>query len=551
MKLNKLRLIIIAISVACIGLLAIQYYWIKTAYLLQEDALKQSIQQSLRLAANEVEKEDILREFKFFSPDTSETMELIVNMISADSQVTQTVQRINKTRAFAYTNNGKRQLVTESTNKQGNKKQPSYSFNYSYSLSDDSVITQQRFTHSGSRLDTSILKRFPPPQLDAKSQIEEINEENWTVAAPTIIDSINKLRHNIQGLRFRFNNDGIKRTVNLNRVDSVFAVLIKEKEELIQAEDFKLSLIDTVPSLPLQARSGELTLVARLFPNDLSETSSYLQFTMANNSFVILKKLVLQIILSLFFMAIVISCFTIAVRTILKQRKLSELKNDFINNMTHELKTPISSIALAAEGLSQPQKAADTDRVIQYANIISSENKRLSTHVNNILQMAAIERDQLDLEKQMLNLHELAMQSAKRFELSVEAVQGDIQFELHASNDQIQGDRLHMSNILANLIDNAVKYAADSLRVTIRTWNEDEHICLAVEDNGIGMNKEQLRHVFEKFYRAQTGNIHTVKGFGLGLAYVQAMVIEHAGTIEIASELAKGTTVTIKLPLAF
>lgn len=246
---------------------------------------------------------------------------------------------------------------------------------------------------------------------------------------------------------------------------------------------------------------------------------------------------------------IIIIFFSYTINIILKQKRLSEMKNDFINNITHEFKTPISTISLSAEVLLKPDISQQPDRLKSYAKIIQDENNRLKNQVDKVLQLATIERDVLKLENEPIDLHELIKNSIKSFELIVSQQGGTIETQLKAPNAIFHGDKVHISNILYNLIDNAVKYSPENPKIVIATSPYKDGIEISVRDNGVGISDEAQKHIFEKFYREPTGNVHNIKGFGLGLNYVKTIVEFYNGTIRLVSKKGEGSTFIIKLPL--
>lgn len=246
---------------------------------------------------------------------------------------------------------------------------------------------------------------------------------------------------------------------------------------------------------------------------------------------------------------IIIIFFSYTINIILKQKRLSEIKNDFINNITHEFKTPISTISLSAEVLLNPTIASQPERLKNYAKIIQDENNRLKNQVDKVLQLATIERDKLKLENEPINLHQLISESVKSFELLINQQNGKITTTLNAPNFTFYGDKIHISNILYNLIDNAIKYSPEKPEISISTSPYKDGIEISVRDNGIGIAEDAQKHIFEKFYREPTGNIHNIKGFGLGLNYVKTIVEAYSGSIRLVSKKHEGSTFIIKLPL--
>ena len=266
---------------------------------------------------------------------------------------------------------------------------------------------------------------------------------------------------------------------------------------------------------------------------------------------IILKSLRLPIITAIIFTIMIFTAFFLTVSMMIRQKKLSEIKNDFINNMTHEFKTPLATISLAVDALKNEKVMSDQEKMRYFSNIIKEENQRMNRQVETILKAALLDKQEVELLLKPTHVHEVIKEAADNFALQLENKNGSIDLSLNAKNDLIDADEVHFSNLINNLIDNAVKYAKDNVppQIKIETQANGKNMVLKMEDNGIGMNKETVKRIFEKFYRAHTGNIHNVKGFGLGLSYVKTMVDAHGGDIKVDSTLGKGSTFTIELPL--
>ena len=248
---------------------------------------------------------------------------------------------------------------------------------------------------------------------------------------------------------------------------------------------------------------------------------------------------------ALVFTSIILFCFGYTIYVIFTQKKLSEMKNDFINNMTHEFKTPIATISLAADSISSPMISGDSSKVRRFADIIKQENKRMNSQVEKVLQMALIDRHEFSLNLGDVNLHEVIRQALNNFSIRVEQRDGAIEGRLQASDPVIQGDLTHISNIINNLLDNADKYSPESPDIIVWTRDAKDGVAVTVQDKGMGMSKEARKHIFDKFYRVHTGNVHDVKGFGLGLSYVKAIMDAHKGAIDVKSEPGKGSSFTL------
>jgi two-component system phosphate regulon sensor histidine kinase PhoR len=242
--------------------------------------------------------------------------------------------------------------------------------------------------------------------------------------------------------------------------------------------------------------------------------------------------------------------FAFAINVIVKQKRLSEIKTDFINNMTHELKTPISTISLSSDMLMRGDFSNDPEKLQRYASIIYKENKRLESQVERVLNVAKMDKDTLTLKRESFDMHELIEEAKDNFEFNQAETGGNIVLELEASQFILNVDPVHISNVVFNLLDNAIKYCEKAPEIHVRTKIERNQFILEISDNGIGIKRENLKLIFDKFYRVPTGNLHNVKGFGLGLYYVKMIIEQHGGTIHVKSQTGKCSVFTISLPQA-
>lgn len=251
---------------------------------------------------------------------------------------------------------------------------------------------------------------------------------------------------------------------------------------------------------------------------------------------------------SILFTGLILFCFAYTIWVIVHQKKISEIKTDFINNMTHEFKTPIATISLASDSIISPTIIENQDKIKRFIGIIKQENQRMLNQVEKVLQMAQIDKENIELKFNSINLHEIIQDAVINTELKIQSKGGSITANFNATHPIIQADGTHISSIINNLLDNAEKYSPEEPHINIETQDIKGGITFSVSDNGLGMSKDVLKMIFEKFYRVHTGNLHDIKGFGLGLSYVKAMVEAHHGWIKVDSELGKGSTFTIFLP---
>ena len=254
---------------------------------------------------------------------------------------------------------------------------------------------------------------------------------------------------------------------------------------------------------------------------------------------------------SMIFTFVLLITFIFTIYIVFRQKKLTEMKNDFINNMTHEFKTPISTISLAAQMLKDPAVGKSPAMFQHISTVINDETKLLRFQVEKVLQMSMFDKQKATLKMKELDANELITGVINTFTLKVERYNGNIESELNATDPNIFADEMHLTNVIFNLMDNAVKYKRPDadLELKVKTWNEPGKLMISIQDNGIGIKKENLKKIFEKFYRVHTGNLHDVKGFGLGLSYVKKIITDHKGTIRAESELNVGTKFIIALPL--
>ncbi|WP_297517624.1 sensor histidine kinase KdpD [Flavobacterium sp.] len=254
-------------------------------------------------------------------------------------------------------------------------------------------------------------------------------------------------------------------------------------------------------------------------------------------------------LLSIVFTLIIIIAYANALHQLIKQRQISEIKTDFINNMTHEFKTPIATINLALDAIRNPKVIEDKEKVFRYLQMIRDENKRMHAQVENVLRISKLEKKELDISKEPRDIHEIIDDAIEHVNLIVEDRNGSIQSHYEATRSTVLLNDVHFTNVIVNILDNAIKYSTEEPVIEIRTENIKDFILIKIKDNGIGMSKTAQKRIFEKFYREHTGDVHNVKGHGLGLAYVKRIVDDHNSQIFVESEKGKGSTFIIKVPL--
>jgi two-component system, OmpR family, phosphate regulon sensor histidine kinase PhoR len=370
------------------------------------------------------------------------------------------------------------------------------------------------------RLDNSRLDFFKTPTIDTKFTKDEIEL---------------KLHH-------AFQKEGLKNII------FEFAVVNEDKSEYeLLSNSFIHEVADSIHNkiYPTAVLPQSGTDFESLTPHEV------LVVVVPKFTKQIWNSIVPMLIASFIFTTIIIAAFYITLRTLMHQKKLSEIKSDFINNMTHEFKTPLATISLAVDAIRNEKVQNDKEKLGYFSGIIKEENKRMNKHVETILQASLLEKKEFQYAQISLNAHEIIEAVAQTYDLQLQEKQGNLQLFLNAKQFTVLGDELHFTNIISNLLDNAIKYSKEDVaaQVIVTTKNVKKQLVIQIEDNGIGMNKETVKRVFEKFYRAHTGNVHNVKGFGLGMSYVKTIVEAMKGDIKASSILGKGSTFTLSIPL--
>ncbi|MFM1757191.1 MAG: hypothetical protein RL621_2184 [Bacteroidota bacterium] len=329
----------------------------------------------------------------------------------------------------------------------------------------------------------------------------------------------------------------------LGNLEFEFAVADKKGKIEMLSRNFEKAYSDDINTL--QTRVS-------IIPQDIIEPVGPFEtiiIIVPNVRFYLLQTLRWVIVGAVLFILIVFTAFFITLRSLLVQRKLNEIKRDFINNMTHELKTPLATISLAVDALKTNKVQGDPSAVSYFSNIIKEENVRMNKHVEVILQAAHLEKKEYDLNIQPVDVHDLIFGVLDSFKLQLEAKPANVETVLEADPSVIQADEEYLLHVFSNLIDNAIKYSKDTIDITIKTSVVGNKLQITFQDKGIGMDATTSKHIFEKFYRAHSGNIHNVKGFGLGMSYVKWVMDIHKGAIKVDSAIDKGTTITLLLPI--
>ena len=394
---------------------------------------------------------------------------------------------------------------------------------------------------------------YQSPRANFNSNIIEKSIENQKTLLSRFIRSkelINRASYSLlqeaeltpieKRINFKDLNNSIKTEFVNNGLNLPFILYVVNSQEQVVYKSESL----------LREPEGPDIITHVIFPLDLPSKQNYIKLYFPTKRDY-LSESVSFLVPSVIFSLILLITFTITIYTIFRQKKLSEMKNDFINNMTHELKTPVSTISIAAQMMKDSDITKSPQVFKHISTVISDETKRLGFLVEKVLQMSLFENQKATLKLKELDINDLIASIANTFQIKVEKSGGTIDIDLNAEKSSIYADEMHITNMLFNLMDNAVKYRRDEvpLRLMARTRNEGDKVIISIEDNGIGIKKENLKKVFDRFYRVSTGNIHNVKGFGLGLAYVRKVIEDHQGSIRAENGIGNiGTTFIITLP---
>lgn len=344
----------------------------------------------------------------------------------------------------------------------------------------------------------------------------------------------------------------IETRIRKGQVDSLLEQSLKEQgirakyEFGVFSDARKLMVIEKHPGF--QKELMEKGFFFQLFPGNNYTSHDFLLIWFPDQTRYLLVQMSGMLIVSATLMLIIVIAFVVVIIAIIRQKKLTEMKNDFINNMTHEFKTPISTVSLACEVLNDPDVSKTDDLVHSYIDIISQENKRLGVMAEKILQTAILEKGQLNLRKENIDVHEIILDVIRKIAIQVEIRDGSITTDFRAKNPVILADKVHLTNVINNLLDNANKYTPKKPFIVVSTEDVTSGIQISITDNGTGISKANQKKIFEKLYRVPTGDVHNVKGFGLGLSYVKFIVEKHEGVVSVESEPGKGSAFRIWLP---
>lgn len=514
-------LIVVLMSFSLVGIVAVQIYWINNALQTKEEQFKNDVHKSLGRVSetiNSREEADFEKEIEGF----------IDNMGLADNAQIKNYlfQQIDTTT--------KQKITFGSTFLEKSFKLPT-DFLDNDSIILKRVIGKQDFFQSAviKGVD-NLLSSQDETRYSFTKRFKEIEKPYFTAALDVY--------RNIKPIHQRIGNRELSETI---------------KEELEKKNiylDFKYGVY-TKDGLATKLKSGYYTINKKnsypypLFFNSEGEIKYELYVTFPSKSEHILSGISSILLLSLLFIVIIIVTFSSSLYQLIRQKKISEIKTDFINNMTHEFKTPIATINLALDSIKNPKIINDNEKVLRYVKMIRDENKRMHSQVENVLRISRLEKNQLEISKETIDVQEVIEDAMMHTALLIKSKKGTIQTHFEAIITELPGNQFHLTNVVVNMLENAIKYTVGAPKLDVYTESTNKFFILKIKDEGIGMNKAVQKQVFDKFFREQKGNIHDVKGHGLGLAYVKEIVEKHHGTVFVESEKGKGSIFTIKLPL--
>jgi two-component system phosphate regulon sensor histidine kinase PhoR len=570
---NTIKATIILMTVALVGLIGVQVYWINNAVMLREQTFHSSVNEALTDVVYQYEKLKTSQSLALQLDLREKRRRLIFQMDSINKAIGRTRDSLmliqhSKNNSFdldatSINNNG---LVNDGAGWWTPEKEPDQLrviFGGQQASFEISVYEEFLVDSSGYMVKRSREQIFESPNYGPirKPKFPETTDEYaWYVDSLKQVqmmnlawlekraDMVNEIFEEIVTADLYNKTE----TIDTLALDSILKVQLNDKGI---GADYAYGIFDPFMNafyLDAQEKDYEGVLTSHhrvnLTPGNVFSQPKFLSVFFPNQNKYLLRTMWLLLAISAMFLLVIIFSFSFTVSTIIRQKKVSEIKNDFINNMTHELKTPISTISLACQALSDPDIKTRKGIVENYINVIADENKRLAMVVENVLRTAVMDKGELKLKIVDMDVHDVVSQVLQNMKIQLEQRGGQFITDLKAINTLVEADEIHLTNVVFNLVDNALKYTDKIPVIKVGTRNEQQGIVVFIEDNGIGITKDNQKKIFEKLFRVPTGNIHNVKGFGLGLSYVKAIVDKHNGWIKVKSEPNRGSRFEILIP---
>lgn len=521
MRKRIFALIVILMSIALIGIISVQVFWIKNTVQITEEQFSANVKFALAKVSDDIKQ----REFNDFYFKIDELYKEGEKLKVSDVKkfIFEKIDTANNEK-FTYS-----QSIIESNYKVPTAffENDTVNFKEIFSKEEIVIVKDRSLDIAGGAIN-------PPEERYVKVGRFEDAEKSYIEAQFDIYTSKLPVHRRVSNreISFRLANE-----LKSMGIDTNFKYGI-----------YSNGLATQVKSGYFRKEEGKSYMVP-MFADAQGNSNYQLYVTFPEKKNYILASISKILVLSAFFILIIILSFVTALYQLVKQKQISEIKTDFINNMTHEFKTPIATINLALDAIKNPKVISDQEKVMRYVKMIREENKRMNAQVENVLRISKLEKNQLEVNKEKVDVHDLIEEAVTHVDLLVKDKGGYINVKLDATSTEILGNHFHFTNVIVNILDNAIKYSEDAPKIDITSENIGRHIVIKVKDQGIGMSKNVQKNVFKKFYREERGNIHNVKGHGLGLAYVKKIVEIHQGEIYVESEKGFGSAFTIKLPV--
>ena len=544
MSRKMIRTIIALMSLAMIGLIGFQAYWINNAIDVSNVKFNQNVHEALNHVVSNLEK----REVYFAASKQINNRPLNNRVFQMDTNFLRNNQQSNN-----YTDS----FVSRKHQKTGN----SITWESGFRIEDSLLFGNQmvRISYEISNNGNPEYNQFVGEEHFYSQNQIEVDFNNFEAYENQVRSSIQRFAEKSRMVTVVLDDllgeqKQISNRLSKEQVDK----MLKEQLQMKGIDiDYEYAVVDRginhVIFSDYEANDEKDVLLSdfsiKLFPNDFTSGENYLTIFFPDQAGFLFKDIWLTLTSSVFLVLLIIFCFAYAIFAILRQKKLSEIKNDFINNMTHEFKTPISTVSLACEALQDKDIQKNESFISKYIEAIRDENRRLGRQVEKVLQMATLDKKEYRLKLEELDIHQIIEKTLSHFNLQIEKRGGIIHKNLIASNNIITSDDVHLTNIIYNLLDNANKYSPEKPEIRIDTEDHHQGLLIRISDKGIGMTKEAIDKIFDRFYRVPTGNIHDIKGFGLGLTYVKTIILALGGQIKVKSAPGKGSTFEIILPI--
>jgi two-component system phosphate regulon sensor histidine kinase PhoR len=534
---KQVHLLIVTVAAAVVALIAIQSYWITKSISLKEDEFSRTVQDAMQATVEKLEQIETVNKLKSHSQG---------RYLFIDSDAEEKIQGTSSDTSFEY-------MIYKQISREGDEV--------------EIKVTEQ--DENGTHTRTARRDAQDLQGADSINRLLEVNLQFADIEQDAYVtndggfniseDLKNRLR-----MKKAFVGDIVKSLIEIDLYQPIEERIDPKRLDSIVQEELGIRGIRTTYGMAVADSKGMLPILTtpdwidqllasnystQLYPHDVIQDPYYLRLYFPRQTGYLLRTNWLMLASSAFIVIAIIFVFYATVRTIIHQKRTSEIKNDFINNMTHELKTPISTVSLACEALQDPDLASNKAVVSRYVNMINDENKRLGLLVEEVLQSAVLDKGDFKLKNEHLELNTLVKSVIDKFGIQVRERGGLVKTDYYPLQIPVTGDAVHLANVVSNLLDNANKYSKEQPEISVSTSVQNGQATVQVTDNGIGISKENQKRIFDKLYRVPTGNRHDVKGFGLGLSYVKIIIERLGGSVGLISQLGKGSTFIINLPV--